>query len=85
MKKKNKYNIRSNSGFIIDPITVVAAIIMINIITGINTAINMYNNITEFNFSEYSLYLIFIVLEFSFAIIFSVFARFPPFVKVLII
>ena len=52
--KNIRYNSTTSSPCIIEPITVVAAIIMINSITGINTAINMYMSITEFSFSEYS-------------------------------
>ena len=67
MGKKNKYNTNNISALTMGPITVVAAIIMINKITGITTVVNIYSIINEFNFSEYSLYLICILREFSLA------------------
>lgn len=41
MGKNIRYNIKSNSSLIMEPITVVAAIIIINVITGRRTAMNM--------------------------------------------
>nr|WP_302852635.1 hypothetical protein [Methanosphaera stadtmanae] len=85
MGKKNKYNTNNISALTMGPITVVAAIIMINKITGITTVVNIYSIINEFNFSEYSLYLICILREFSLAKIFKVSARLPPLIIVLFI